>query len=170
MSKPRIQKFLILSFGVIFFVTGVAKLWSSYGSSRVLLEYDPIFGTSFYRLMQVAGAVEVGLAFFCWWSCRVMTARSLRMAAILVAWFSTLLMGYRLALSYVDWHHPCRCMGDFTEALHIPEDVTENMVKAMLVYLLIGSYSLLIWQRKVRLPGGRPVADPGNQEILHQSK
>jgi hypothetical protein len=156
MNKLSIQKYFILSFGTIFFITGVAKLWSSYGSARVLEEYDPIFGITFYHLMQVVGIVELVLAVFCWVSCYSATAKNMHQAIFLVTWFSTLLLGYRFGLSYVDWSHPCRCLGDFTQALHISERAADILMKLILCYLLIGSYGLLIWRWKIRLPGYKP--------------
>jgi hypothetical protein len=156
MSKPYIQKYLILSLGMILFLTGAAKVWSSLGHAQVLDEFDPIFGLTFHLLFRVVGIVELGLACYCWRSCRGLNTKSIRLAGILVAWFSTLLVGYRLGLLYVHWSLPCRCLGDFTEALHIPRNVAENMMKAILCYMFFGSYGLLIWQWKMRLLDYKP--------------
>ena len=48
-------------------------------------------------------------------------------------------------------------MGNLTDALHIRPEVADNIMKAILGYLLIGSYGLLIWQwrlSKMKVDGG----------------
>ena len=57
-------KFLF-SAGLIFAITGIAKVFSSFGSAKVLLELDPIFGVQFRHLMFVVGMVEIGASVFC---------------------------------------------------------------------------------------------------------
>ena len=37
-------------------------------------------------------------------------------------------------------------MGNLTDALHLEPEVADNLMKVILAYLLLGSYSLLVWQ------------------------
>ena len=160
MTKSQLQKYLILSFGLVFFITGMAKVLSAFGKARVLEEYDPILGLSFAHLMLVAGILELGLAGLCWRLGRAMNPPATRRATIAVVWFSTLLVGYRFGLHFVDWHHPCRCLGDYTQALHLSEETADAVMMVILSYLFFGSYGLLIWQWKSGAPEGKLAGKP----------
>ncbi len=61
----------------------------------------------------------------------------------LVAWMSTNFVVYRLGLWWMDWHRPCSCLGNLTDALHISPQLADNIMKWLLFFLLIGSYGLL---------------------------
>ena len=61
----------------------------------------------------------------------------------LVAWVATNFVAYRLGLWLVDWHRPCVCLGSVTDALRISPQAADNIIKVVLAYLLIGSYTIL---------------------------
>jgi hypothetical protein len=46
---------------------------------------------------------------------------------------------------WVGWHKPCSCLGNLTDALHIPPQTADTAMKIILAYLLIGSYGNLFW-------------------------
>jgi hypothetical protein len=55
----------------------------------------------------------------------------------------------------VGYHKPCSCLGNLTDALHIPPPMADTAMKIILAYLLIGSYATLFWlwrQRKKSAP------------------
>ena len=149
MKNDAFPKWLVFSFGVILFITGVAKIWSSFGNSKFLATPDPIIGIPFSSLMLAAGLLELGIAFVCWWcSCRT---KKHQLAAFLVAWLSTTFLGYRWGMWWMHWKRPCNCLGNLTDALHIPPKTADTAVKIILAYLLLGSYVTLFWfwrQRK----------------------
>jgi len=134
----------IMSAGAIMVITGIAKVWSGLGSSKFLAVIDPIFGIKFGTLMLLVGEVEIVIAAICFFGKR----QTLALAS--VAWMSTNFVVYRLGLWWIDWHRPCSCLGNLTDALHISPQVADNIMKVLLAYLLIGSYGLLIWQWKKR--------------------
>src|SRR5882757_11632 len=101
------------SVGVIFALTGIAKVWSAFGDARILLQHDPILGLQFGNLMFVVGIFELALAGIC------LFGKSRMFWAILVACLSTNILAYRLGLWLMGWHRPCRCLGNLTDALHI---------------------------------------------------
>ena len=125
-------------------LTGIAKVWSTFGSVKLLAVADPIAGILFRWLLLAVGVIELVIAGVCFFR------RNKRLATLLVAWLATNFVVYRIGLWWIGWHRPCGCMGSLTTALHISEQAADNIMKVVLAYLLIGSYGLLIrdwWQR-----------------------
>ncbi len=141
-------KWFVLISGAVLALTGIAKIWSGLGNSKLLAVVDPIVGIKFGQLMLGLGVAEIVIALVCFFSKREMLALGL------VAWLSTNFVVYRLGLWWMNWKSPCGCLGNLTDALHISPQTADNIMKMVLAYLLIGSYGLLIWQwRRGRSPG-----------------
>ena len=137
-----------ISSGLILAITGIAKIWSALGNAKVLAVADPLFGLQFGYLMLAVGALELAVASVC------LVSKSQILAISLVAWLSTSFLAYRVGLWSMDWHRPCKCLGNLTDALHIPPQIADTAMKIILAYLLIGSYASLVWlwqQRKKEL-------------------
>jgi hypothetical protein len=138
----------ILSSGLILTVTGIAKLWSALGNARILNDADPLLNLQFGHLMFVAGTLELAIASVC------LFTKFRQLAASLVAWLATNLLAYRFCLWWIGWHRPCRCLGNLTDALHIPPQAADTAMKIILAYLLIGSYAtlFLFWRQRKKAP------------------
>jgi hypothetical protein len=132
------SKWFILVSGVTLALTGGAKVWSGLGSSKLLAVVDPILGIKFGQLMLLVGLAEIAIALVCYFSKRQTLALGL------VAWMSTNFVVYRLGLWWMNWHRPCSCLGNLTDALHISPQTADNIMKVLLAYLLVGSYGLLV--------------------------
>jgi hypothetical protein len=145
-----IPKWFMLSAGSILAVTGIAKVWSALGSSKVLAVADPITGLKFGHLMLAVGVAETLIALVCFFSKR----QTLPLA--LVAWLTTNFVVYRLGLWWMGWHRPCNCLGNLTDALHISPQVADNIMKGILAYLLVGSYALLFREWRQQPPASIP--------------
>jgi hypothetical protein len=143
-------KFLF-SAGLIFAITGMAKIYSSFGSAKALLEPDPIFGVQFRHLMFAVGVVEIGASAFC-----IASART-RTAALLVAWLSCLFLFYRLGVWWLGWQVPCRCLGTLSDSLHLAPATVDNLMKIVLAYLLVGSVVCLVYYRRPALASIKPL-------------
>ena len=128
-------------------ITGVAKLVSVFGSALILGYPDPVFKFQFRHLMLAAGILEVGLAIICLYHSRILVAN------YLVAWFSTLLLTYRLGMWYMGWKRSCPCLGTLTDAIHISPETADAAMRIALSYLLIGSYGFLFWLWRQRKNG-----------------
>jgi hypothetical protein len=126
----------------ILFITGGVKIWSSFGNAKLLAHVDPIIGVKFGHLMLLAGLMEIGVALVC------LMVRQSGLANALVAWLATSFLAYRFGLWWVHWDRPCGCLGNLTDAIHLSPQVADNIMKAVLGYLLVGSYGLLIWEWK----------------------
>jgi hypothetical protein len=154
-------KGFFLSAGVILVVTGVAKVWSGLGHTKLLADDDPIIGIKFGQLILTVGVLELAVAGICFFS------KYQRLATYCVAWLATVFLAYRLGLWWIGWHRPCSCMGNLTDALHISPQLADNIMKGVLAYLLIGSYGILIWQwRQGRAQKvDPPTPAPARQEV-----
>lgn len=66
-SQPRdsFSNWFTLSAGVILGITGIAKVWSGLGNSKLLAVVDPIIGIKFGHLMLVVGVAEIVIALVC---------------------------------------------------------------------------------------------------------
>ena len=131
------SNWFILTAAVILAITGIAKVWSGLGNSKFLAVVDPIIGIKFGQLMLAVGVAEIVVALVCFFSKRQTLALGL------VAWISSNFVVYRVGLWWMDWHRPCNCLGNLTDALHLSPQTAENIMKVLLAYLLIGSYTLL---------------------------
>jgi hypothetical protein len=152
--QSTLSKFMLLkalfciSAGIILFITGLAKVASAFGHAEILSQIDPIFGVSFKVLMLLIGCVEIVIAFFC------LCLRTQKVSMVLVAWLSSSFLFYRLGLQFIGWHRPCHCLGNLTDALHIPPPTVDIVMKIVLTYLLLGSYANLFWSWKKKRKSG----------------
>jgi len=145
----RIIRLFIYSAGVLLLATAVAKLVSASGSAHVLQNSDPIFSISFRDVFRIVGTLELIVAIVC------LLGRRMGLQIGLVACLSTNFVLYRFFLFWIGWHKPCPCLGNLTDALHIPPQIADMTMKIILAYLLIGSYATLFWlwrQRKKSVP------------------
>jgi len=127
------------SVAVIFLATAVAKMISSVGHGRILLEHDPVSGFIFRDLFRVVGVLEIVIALTCYFSKRIW------MSASLVAWLATSFLIYRIVLLWAGYRKPCPCLGNLTDMLHISPQTADTAMKIVLGYLLLGSYATLFW-------------------------
>jgi hypothetical protein len=136
-TESTVRRLFLYSVSVIFFVTGCAKILSAQGSASLLTFDDPIFHLRFRTLMTTVGVIEVVIAMFC------MLKRYNLHSMFLTAWISTNFLLYRLWLWLIGWRQPCHCLGTLTDAIHLSPRYADLIVKALLSYLLLGSYYFL---------------------------
>ena len=137
--KPSLVRLFIWSAGALFFITGMAKLVSAIGSADVLRMRDPILAIPFRYLFVLAGGLELAIAFFC------VFGRRMELQVGSIAWLATVFLVYRLGLWLIDYHKGCSCLGNLMEVLHISQEMAGQIMRGVLVYLLVGSYVLLVW-------------------------
>lgn len=135
-------KWFSITSGIILLFTGLAKLLSSCGNSRILDLSDPVFYFSFRDLLVFIGLLEVGIALICIFS------RKYLLSATLVTWLGTNFLIYRYGLHFLGWTKPCPCLGNFSDelksTLHISPGFTGLIANCALVYFLAGGYMLFI--------------------------
>jgi hypothetical protein len=130
----------IISAALLLFLTAVAKIWSAFGHAKLLEEIDPITNITFRNLLLMVAIAELAVAGVCFFG------KSKTLALGLIAALATNFFVYRLALWKVGWTKPCSCLGNFAQALHLPPELTDNVMKVTLLYLLIGSYGILFFR------------------------
>ena len=134
-----LRLFVLLS-GCILLFTGLAKIFSAYGTQGILNFIDPIFKMHFRHVILAAGVLELIVSGICLFS------KKWNLSLGLIAWLATIFLVYRLGLIYVGWSRPCHCMGNFFDAIHVPPKTADLVTKCMLVYLLVGSWVFLCLQ------------------------
>ena len=154
MSAAISERWFLLTSGFALGLTGLAKAFSAIGPARALDVADPLFGIPFRHLMLLVGLGELLIAFFCLFTDKT------QFSLLAVAWLSTNFVVYRLGLWFIGWHKPCGCLGNLTDMLHISPGTADNIMKALLAYLLVGSYATLFWRwrqgARSRQEGGPP--------------
>ena len=130
-------KCFFFSSGGLLLATASAKLVSSSGNSHILENQDPLLFISFRQLFLAVGTIEIMVAAVCF------SGRT-RLQARLVAWLATNILIYRLGLYWIGYQ-PCHCLGNLTDALHVPPQTADLVMKIILAYLLLGSYATLFW-------------------------
>ena len=133
-----LNRFFVRAAGVILGVTALAKIVSIFSSAPLMLMEDPLLGISFRYLLLLAGIAELAVAVSCF------SSRNVKRNILFIAWLSTLFLTYRFGLWLIDWHRPCHCLGHLTELLHMRPQMADNMMKAVLLFLLVGSYAGVI--------------------------
>lgn len=137
--QPKLLRFFLLSAGLLLLLTAAAKLISACGSALVLQLPDPILGIRIRFVLCIVGTAELGLALVCIFGKRTDVGTGC------VAWLATMFGVYRLGLLWIGYNKPCPCFGNVTDALHLSPEVVDVAMKIVLGYLLIGSYTALIW-------------------------
>jgi len=107
-KRFALPAWFISSAVAILAVTGLAKLWSSFGNTKLLALADPITGISFGHLLLAVGVLELVIASIC------LFAKSQTLKVGLIAWLATNFVVYRLGLWWIGWHKPCSCLGSLT--------------------------------------------------------
>lgn len=125
--------------GMLLILTATAKLISSFGSSGILETSDPVLKIRFRFLLWGVGGLEVVVGLIC------LLGNKSRLQAGLVAWLSSMFLVYRFGLLWIGYQRPCPCLGNLTDALHLPVQAADTAMKIILAYLLIGSYATLFW-------------------------
>jgi hypothetical protein len=139
-----VRRWFLLISGAVLALVGAAKVYSGCGYSKALFLADPIFSIPFRHLMISVGTAELVTALLC------LSKRQGRLALWLVAWLSTNFAAYRFGLWFLGWHRPCGCLGNLTDMLHISPVAADGIMKAVLAFLLLGSYTLLLQDDRAR--------------------
>lgn len=138
-NRSSLVHWFLWSAAAILALTGLGKISSAFGSAQVLAIADPIVGIPFRVLLPLTGSVELIIAALCVWKRFPQRSRLL-----LVAWVSTMFVFYRISLWAMDWRHPCGCMGSLAGVLHMSDPTADSVVRGLLGYLYLGSYTLFV--------------------------
>ena len=138
--RQKFLKYFLKGAGVLFLVTGIAKIVAVSDSSAVLKTIDPVFHIQFRWLGFGVGCLEFVAAVLC------LFRRASTLNLAVVAWLATNFLVYRTALALQGWQIPCRCLGSLTGSLPISTQAASTITAWLLSALVCGSYALLLWQ------------------------
>jgi len=141
-------RFFVKSAGVLLIATATAKLVSALGHAKILEVLDPVLRISYRGLFFAVGGIELAVAVYS------LVGRKPVVQLCLIAWLATNFLIYRLALLALGWQKPCGCLGNLTDAIHVPPGTADLILKAGLLYMLVGSYVALycLWSRRGNSP------------------
>lgn len=139
----RYQNWFVATAAAVLLATGAGKVWSSFGQAKLLAVHDPLLEIPFGKLMLVVGLAEIAIAGIC-----LSRRAALGLKLGLIAWMATNFLAYRVGLWSIGWHHPCACMGTLAGAIQLSDLAADRIMRAVLVYMLTGSYLLIlkIWR------------------------
>jgi hypothetical protein len=138
MQKKIIVTF-IFSAGILLLLAAAAKIFSSYGTSKILNSADPLFHVSYRFIFRAVALLEVGVAGICF------CAKNINWRVGSIAFMATDFALYRLGLYWMGFRGGCSCLGNLTDALHIPPALADRGMEVVLGYLLAGSFGAWFW-------------------------
>ena len=161
MNVHRLERWFVYSAALILLLTAIGKLTSGSGHAPILSTSDPILIVQYRYVFWIVGTAEFIMALSCVFSKRIM------LQSALVAWLATSFIAYRVGLWMTNWHLPCSCLGNLTDAIHVSPLLADNVMKIVLAYLFIGSYGILCrqWWEKWKLEFGRSKLGGQSSEI-----
>ena len=122
-------------------LTATAKLISVRQTMGYLNLRDPLFEFMTNRqLLSSAATLEFVVVILLLW------VKSSGKKLALIAWIGSVFFLYRISIYLVKLpgYIPCPCLGDAAASLHISPNHLDWAMKAILAYLLVGSYGLLL--------------------------
>jgi hypothetical protein len=121
-------------------VTALGKVAMVFGNALVLGKPSPLFGfVSNRQMLLLAFGLEIAVA-------AVVLSRGVprRWAVASVAWLATVFLAYRAIISISEFPEYCDCLGSLGDALYLSPKAANWIASGILIYLLVGSYGLLI--------------------------
>ncbi|MGO8931300.1 MAG: hypothetical protein ACLQU3_30965 [Limisphaerales bacterium] len=143
----------VASTGVAVWFCGVAKLISGLGTARALEQVDVIFHIRVRLLLFLVASIEFLVVL------GLITLRSRTKRFVLIQWLSLCFLIYRLGLRWLGFTGFCPCLGTVTERLPFSPKVLDSLLLWAVLYMLIGSTTLLAFRRKAA--AAEAVGDPG---------
>jgi hypothetical protein len=135
---------------LILALTALSKGIGASGDVRILSHPDPLLSLLTNRqTMLLAVVLEVAIVGL------VLREREIVRKAAFIAWISTVFLAYRIGLWSTGNTASCGCLGNVTDTLGIAPTTADLVSGAMLAYMLIGSYAILIWKAVAHLRARR---------------
>ncbi len=139
LGRSRVLHCFEYGFAVLLLVTGVAKLVSSTGHDRVLLQPDPVFQISNKTLFLTVGAAEVILA-----SAMLRSLRRNKPIIYLLAAISTGILGYRLCAYEMGFPGYCKCLGTLTHQIGLDEAAASTGLLVVAALMFVYAHTRIV--------------------------
>lgn len=136
------RKAFFCSAACILSVAGLLKIISVSGEARGLSLLDPLLQLTNRQVFLIVGIFEVALAV-----CLII-GRNSTLQLLSLAWFSTVLVAYRVIIWWKGIVRPCGCLGAASDWFPWLSKHQDRLMQFALMYLFIGSYFLLVKSMK----------------------
>lgn len=153
-----IFRVFIRSTGVLLLLTAAAKIYSATGTARILTATDPLIHLKYHTIMISVGLLEFAIALYLFFG------RNAGLKPWLVLWLSSNFMMYRFANDLLHIKL-CPCLGTIGDLLHIPKQIMDFSLLAMVLYLFFGSTYFLLRAWNTDLQAAEPKASPSDQAV-----
>jgi hypothetical protein len=117
----------------------VAFILSNLASGTLVQPHDPVFMISMRTLFWILGALGLAVAAVC------IFAGNPRLKLALVLWFALNLVVYERGLQSSGTHGARGYLGTLAATFSLSTSTADMVLKALFLYLLIGSSALLVW-------------------------
>lgn len=140
--RSRLSQYLEYGFVVLLLVTGMAKLVSSTGHDRVLLQPDPIFQISNKALFVTAGAGELILSLTLLRSLRRNKPVTYQLAAVSFGF-----LAYRFCAYAMGFHGYCKCLGTLTHQIGVGDRMASSILWVMAVLMFVYAHASIFCEQ-----------------------
>ena len=123
----------------LLFLTGAAKLFSVTQETQILSHVDPVLLLTYRQAYALLAVIEFTLAAY------LVFGRDIRGRAMSVAWFATMALAYRAVVHAFRVAAPCPCLGNPTAWLGISQHGAEQIALAILGFLFLCGYGVLLY-------------------------
>lgn len=144
-QSNRFAQLFVHSVAVLLLLTAVAKLFSAFGSARILTARDPMFLLKYWQIMIIVGLVELAIAVY------LFRGRSMVLKLIAILWLGSNFIVYRMANALMGIT-VCPCLGTTLDALRLSSRQSDLLLGGFVLYLFLGSAFLLCaaWSRSIK--------------------
>ncbi len=163
LTENRVKtKIFIVIAGLILTVTALAKIISAQQAVGYLNLRDPLFEFMTNRqMLSGAAAIELVIVILLFW------VKNQQKRLTLIAWLGSVFLLYRVSVHLVGspGFVPCPCLGNAAALMHMDPVHLDWIIKSLLIYLLVGSYGLLIVNRLREKKGSVSLASSCGVEV-----
>ncbi len=142
-STCFVERFYVATAASSLSVTAAAKLYSSFGSPRILENMDPILKIPVRELMIGTGFVEIMILL------ALLLAKTPLTKYLSVLWLSSNFILYHWVHWYWKVPSPCACLGHVGDSLGLKPDVVNRALLFVVAYLFVGAVvcCVITWLR-----------------------
>jgi hypothetical protein len=133
----KVVRVYIIIASALLLVTGSAKLISSAGHAPFLDVSDDLLPISTRLLFVIVGIMELLLG-----SMGLLRKQN-RLTLMLIGCLASEFILYRAGLLWLGIHKPCKCLGSIADTFGLSEHFFDRLSFFILIYLIVGSYTLL---------------------------
>jgi hypothetical protein len=133
------------SVALILFITSSAKLYSAFGSERILDRMDRLLQIPNRWVLVGTGLIELAIVLY------LLFGRIERTKLLAVLWLGSGFILYRFFHWFFGYSEPCRCLGKLGERLPLSSGTLDFILMGAVLYLFAGSLAFLVssWRRSL---------------------